>query len=217
MKKGLLIIIIVLQVAICPAQRTIKDVLLAMPDSIIPYLNAGQKAELCKFSSRNDSLTVKNMMGGETYIDTLNSTFAQITLNEVTSIQLRLLPQNDTAQVICMVKTYSKPVADSTIKFYTTGWKGLPNTFGLPNKDDVAAMLNDLTACPDTMSAERYTELRAKLEPVIVSAELSSEAPTIKYSLSLPLLNKEEREDVQAIVRPQKFLWNGSGFRSLSE
>lgn len=208
MKRLLITTLAVLLTTTGFAQKTMKDVLAAMPDSIIPYINAAQRAELCKFSHTGDTLKVKNALNGDVYIDSISDTFLKMRLNSATDFQLKMLPLNDSTQILCTVKTLRKPVADSSIRFYTTDWNAVNDTFGLPDKNDTEAMLNLLTARPDTMSNDRYKELRDKIEPVIVSIDIASSEPVFTYSLSLPLLNKKERDEVKAIIKQKSFNWN---------
>ena len=39
---------------------------------------------------------------------------------------MKLLPLNDSVKVVCVVRTYLGPVADSKVSFYDTGWNELP-------------------------------------------------------------------------------------------
>lgn len=209
MRRLFITICSVLLTATGLAQKTIKDVFMAMPDSIIPYINAAQRAELCKFSGAGDTLKIKSALNGEVFIDSISNTFARIMLNSATDLQLKLLPASDSAQIICAVKTLRKPVADSSIKFYTTGWSVINGTFGLPDRNDTEAMLDCLTARPDTMSNDRYDELRRKIEPVIVSIDIANSGSDFTYRLSLPLLNKKEQDEMKAIIKQKSFNWGG--------
>lgn len=212
MKRLLILTLSAINLCCGFAQKNITDLLKTMPDSIIPYLNNNQKAELSKFSNAHDSLKVKNMLGGETSIDSLSNSFVRIKLNDDTDMQLKLLPLKDSTMIICAIKTYRKPVPDSSIKFYTTDWERIKDTFGLPTMSNVDAILDLLTERPDTMSTTRYNELRNELEPVIIEATFTGTEPTITYKLSLPLLNKEEMQGVKAILKQKSFKWNNKTF-----
>lgn len=212
MKRLLILTLSAINLCCGFAQNNVKDLLKAMPDSIIPYLNNNQKAELSKFSNAHDSLKVKNMLSGETSIDSINSSFARIKLTRFTDIQVKLLPMNDSTAIICAIKTYRKPVPDSNIKFYTTDWKEIKDTFGLPVTSNVDVMLDLLTERPDTMSTTRYNKLRNELEPVIIETAFTGTEPTITYKLSLPLLNKEEKTELKSIIKQKSFKWNSRTF-----
>jgi len=70
-------------------------------------------------------------------------------------------------------------------------------------------MLDCLTARPDTMSNDRYDELRRKIEPVIVSIDIANSGSDFTYRLSLPLLNKKEQDEMKAIIKQKSFNWGG--------
>lgn len=224
MKRTFFLVIMTLNIAFSTAQTaneevsrakpaTIKEVLMAMPDSIVQYLNSEQRAELCRFSNTQDTLKVKNTLNGETYIDSISDTFANVVLNNAAQMQIKLLPLNDSSQVVCTIKTVSKPVADSRVNFYSVDWNKLQDTFGLPNQNNEKVMLGLLTVCPDTMSMERYNELIDKIEPVITSASFSREEnATITYSLSLPMLDREEKDVLKSIIKQKSFNWDGHSF-----
>lgn len=54
------------------------------------------------------------------------------------TLELKLLPLNDSVKVICAVSTYFAPAGDSRIAFYDTNWKELPcrNFIQLPQEGD---------------------------------------------------------------------------------
>jgi len=214
MKRFSFLIIAVLHLTFSYGQRTMQDVLTSMPGSIVPYIKAEQMAKLCKFSSERDTLKkISNSLNGETSIDTMSVTYAKIALNDMVQMQIKLLTLNDSAQIVCTIKTIRKPSADSEICFYTPDWMKLDCTFGLPSQNDEEGILNLMTVRPDTMSTDRYDELRRKIEPVMVSATFTGDAKlTITYSLSLPLLNKTEREKIKAIIKQKSFNWDGAFF-----
>lgn len=213
MKRLMLVFFTLASALLANAQISINDIISKIPNEIAPYLNNEQKTELGKFAGNNDTIAVKNMLNGTTTIDSINSSYARIKLSNTSDIQIKLLPLNDSSQVICVIKTLKKPVADSKIMFYTAGWERINNNFGLPINDTTPTkILDELTASPDTMSSTRFIELRNLLEPVIMSAEFIDEDNVIKFSLSLPLLNSEEKESVRSIVKQKSFKWDGEIF-----
>lgn len=103
-----------------------------MPETIIPYIGEEQREEICKFTNETDTIKIKNELNGFTEVNLSGTDFARIKLNESATLQIKLLPVNDTAQVICMVKTMTAPISESDVKFYSTGWSLIDNNFGLP-------------------------------------------------------------------------------------
>lgn len=200
--------------SLCPtiAQKTIKDVLATVPEKVVPYLNSEQWAEINKFTNTQDSLTIKNSLNGTTAIDSINSSFVRLTLNEVSDLQVKLLSTNDSAQIICVIKTIKKPVPNSQIKFFSTDWDVLSDPFGLPTNDNDTKLLDMLTSRPDTMNVTRYDSLRNLIEPVIVNAKFKGTDNTLTYTLSLPLLNNADKKNLEAIIKQKSFKWDGKNF-----
>lgn len=44
------------------AQQTIKEIIGNMPESVIPYINDDQRAELQKFTGEKDTVKIKNVL-----------------------------------------------------------------------------------------------------------------------------------------------------------
>lgn len=199
--------------SLCPAlaQKTIKDVLTSVPETVVPYLNSGQWAEISKTIDVHDSLTVKNLLNGATRVDSLSDSYVRVALTKISDLQIKLLPSKDSMQVICVIKTVKKPVPTSEIKFYSTSWSTLASSFGLPDGKDADELLSMFTQCPDTMDIAVYDSLCWLIEPIIVSAEFGNDN-TLTYTLSLPMLSKEEKLKIQAILRQKSFKWNGKTF-----
>ena len=212
MKKLFFLLLAIANSVACPAQLTIKDVLTSMPTEVAPYLNDKQKSELGKFLNSTDTVTVNNIVGGTTVVDSVSNTFVRIRLSKSSDIQIKLLPLNDTTRIVCVVKTVTKPVPDSSISFYSTEWNKLNDNFNLPDKNDPKTMLALLTARPDTMNADRYAELQDMIEPVITSVAFKGKENSLTYSLGLPMLNKAERDEIKAIIKQKSFNWNGKIF-----
>lgn len=213
MRKFTPIIIMLFYVSAITAQTTIRNILGNMPENMTPYLNAGQRAEIIRFTESKDSIKVKNSLNGMTSVETVNDNFIKISLNEAASMQMKLLPLNDSTQIICTVKTIKTPIPESTIKFYTTEWLPIDSTFNLPETDKPDTMIELLVQRPDTMSESRFNELRNYIEPVIISAEISNDDNIITYNLSLPLMPGDKSDELKAIIKKKSFKWNGDKFK----
>lgn len=213
MRKFIPIIIMLFYVSAITAQTTIRSILGKMPENMTPYLSASQRAEIIKFTESKDSIKIKNSLDGMTSVDTVDNDFIIIRLNEVASIQMKLLSLNDSTQIICTVETVKSPVPESTIKFYTTEWMPVDSTFSLPETDKPDTMIKLLLHRPDTMSESKFNELRNYIEPVIISADISNDNNTITYDLSLPLVPHDKFDELRAIIKKKSFKWDGSRFK----
>lgn len=195
------------------AQQTIKEIIGNMPESVIPYINDDQRAELQKFTGEKDTVKIKNVFNGTTSIDTISSNYAKISMNKVADMQLILLPTSDSTQIICAIKTVNSPIKDSSIRFYSTDWQPINSTFGLPENPDTDSLMNMFVQKPDTITEENFTKLRNYIEPVIVYADFKSQNNIITFNLSLPFIPKDKINELKAITKKISFKWNGQFFK----
>lgn len=213
--KTLITTIIALSLGITTAwaQHTATSVLHNMPNELLPYINDNQMDEIGKFTIDNDTVKIKNELNGTSTVTTINDDFAKVDLNESSLMLIKLLPVNDSTQIVCLVRTVKTPVPESDVNFYTTSWKKINSRFNLPDTHDDEAMVDAMTQRPDGMSEARFNELRDYLEPVIISADIPEGGNTIVFTMSVPLTTEKERNDVKAILRQKTFKWNGTTFK----
>lgn len=211
MKKVYLFIILLISVNSLSAKITMEEAWKSMPDSIIPYLNAGLRTEMIDLYNGGHATETKNILEGNSRILQVKADFAEIRLNSSAIMQLQLYDKLDSTQVICMIKTYGTPAVESEIAFYTTNWERINGNMGLPDMSDASLMANILTAKSDTMDIERYEELKGKLEPITVVAEIK--AKDIVFTPVSVLLTKEEKNLIDQIILQKSFKWNGEIFK----
>ena len=197
------------------AQISMRDVWLSMPDSILPYLNKNQRLEHLDFLDMHVTSEVKNLLGGEGRMDTLTADYTMVHLTAASTLQMKLLTQSDSTQLICFVKTFHAPEPESSVLFYDQNWKLVSASYGLPLSLSSEEVLKHFTFQPEGMDSERYEELCKMIEPVMLSARLSPESSDIVFQLSTPTFTQKEKEEVKAIVKQIKFKWNGETFKEL--
>lgn len=191
--------------------KSLRDLWTSMPDSLLPVLDKNLRLEMVELEDMGVKPEVKNLLGENCVMDTLTSNFLQVATSEVSSLQVKLLPQEAGDSLLCVVKTFCAPEKESEVAFYNQDWKLL----------DVKACLDETAtfvasyfqAKPDTMQEERYQELKASLEPVMFYAELSPQENTIIYHLSTPLVTRKEKTALQALLLQRKFNWDGKSFK----
>ncbi len=193
------------------AKISIFDALSTIPKDIIPSLNDEQRSELLLNRDTNDSLKIKNMLDGTTSIDTIAPDFVKISASTALDLQIRLLPRNDSTQIICLVKTYTVPISESTVSFYNTDWSALTTNFDLPNPNDPDALLASFIQRPDTMPESTFNDLCKFFEPVVISADFSKIA-NFSYILSIPPTSNDKTALLKSIIKPLIFKWNGENF-----
>lgn len=193
------------------AQSPMRDLWIQMPDSVVAYLDVNSRTEMADFYEMKVKTGSKNLLEGKSAIDSLTSDYIHVTLNSSTTLQIKKL-QTESSFVICLIKTFTAPEPESEVSFFSSSWKPLKETFGLPVTNDASSLIEQFTTRPDTISQERYEELASMLDPVMISAEMSVNEQVVTFSLSRPLIEKSEILNINAIFKQRKFKWNGQTF-----
>lgn len=169
--------------------QNINSVFVEMPDSLSPLLTKVNRQDFADFLSSGMKAVVKNKFGGKSEMLKLTDNYLLLESSSVTKEEMKLLPLNDSVNVLCFVKTYSGPVEDSTVKFYSTDWNELPsNSFILlPQHDDFYKIPSD-----SIMSINKGDAVQ---EMFIFHASLSEKNNdlVIKYK-TLDVMEKESAE-----------------------
>lgn len=199
------------------AQISLRDTWLSMPDGMIPYLNKNLRLEHLDFVDMGVKSEVNHQLNGICVMDTLTADYTHVTLSKSSSLELRLLPVNDSTKIICMLRTFKAPAEESEIFFYDSKWNSLTDDYGLGmviNQDSLNTekLLSSFVQRPDTMTSERFEELCKLIEPVMVYASFDVAEPVVTFRLSVPLATPEDREQLKSILQPRRFKWNGKKF-----
>lgn len=220
LKRLNIIILLVCAPILVRAQISLRDAWLSMPDGMIPYLNKNLRLEHLDFVDMGVKSEVNHQLNGVSVMDTLTVDYTHVTLSNSSSLELRLLPVNDSTKIICMVKTFKAPAEESEIHFYDAKWNQLAGDYGLKqikNQDntDVDILLSNFIQKPDTMTSERLEKLSKLIEPVMVYASFDVAEPILTFKLSIPLATPDDREQVKSILRSRRFKWDGGQFREI--
>lgn len=191
--------------------KTMKDLLVSMPDSIVPLLNKNLRTELVELHEMKVKAEVNNLLGETSVMDTITRNFFQIRLDAACSFQVKMLPAAEGDSLLCMVRTFSAPEKDSEVMLFDQQWRTL-DTSRLFGGKGLADVQESLMQKPDTMSEQRFRELKTMVEPRMMSAILFEHDNSIVFRLSLPLLSEEEKKQVNAIKVQRKFNWDGKCF-----
>ena len=186
MNKRIVISALLAILTILPlSATTIKELWIAAPDSLFPYLDKAKRLELV------DVRETKNKLDGISKLDTLTSSFMQVSLNKLTQVQMKLVPV-DGDTLICMVKTYMLPESDSEVVFYDTNWR---------LKRRVALDWRNYVAKADTMSNETFKRKLESLKLAFVKATINADNNLMDLEVEAPLQPKEEKTDLSAILQ----------------
>ena len=206
MKRTAIAILVVVMAFPAMAQRTMRDFIITMPDSLVEYLNKTKRTEMVDFYDMGVKAETFNLLQGSTVLDSLTNTFADISVNKSQRMQLALLPLHEADTLICMVNSFLGEAPESEVHFFNTQWMPMPSKDFL---DEVTS--SQLMQRPDTMDVERYDELVRFFDPVMIAAVMTPDSNLI-FQLSTPMVTTEEKKQLDVIMLQKKFKWNRQRF-----
>lgn len=193
--------------------QTAKECFKAIPDSLTPLLTQVNRADFIDFLESDMRAEVTNRFNRKSEMTRLTEDYIRIQMTERSSWQMKVLPLNDSVNVVCTVATVQGPVADSDILFYTTDWKPLPADSFLQEPD-----ANDFVEVPGSLQDNRIRPALAKIDMPLLSAELSDNSDTLTTTFTTPCyLDKETAEILKSYIRPiRKYVWRNGRFRPIT-
>ena len=190
--------------------QDMKSVFVAMPDSITPLLTKVNKEDCIDFLASDMKAIVKNRFGNVAEMKTLTDDYVLMQTSEVGTLEMKLLPINDSTKVVCMIKTVCVSACDSSIRFYASDWsKQLDATefLQLPSKDAFFLLNDSLT--------DEAVLARKKADMHLMKAQLSEDDYSLTFIYTTPdYLNKEDREKLLTHLRKEPIVlkWNEGRF-----
>jgi hypothetical protein len=210
MRKVLLIVVSVL-CGISASAQDMKSVFIAMPDSITPLLTKVNKEDFVDFLDSNMKAEVKNRFDGTAEMKVLTEDYTLVQTSEIGTLEMKLLPVNDSTKVICMVKTVCASACDSDVRFYTSDWS---------KELDAASLLQrpsaDVFFLPNDTLSEEGVLIRKKADMHLMKVSLSKDNPTLTFIYTTPdYLNQEDKEKLLPHLRKEPVVleWKDGQFR----
>ena len=210
MKKNILLVFLCF-FALSAFAQNMKSVFVAMPDSITPLLTKVNKEDCIDFLDSNMKAEVKNRFDGTAEMKVMTEDYTLVQTSEVGTLEMKLLPVNDSTKVICMVKTVCATACDSEIRFYTSDWK---------EELDAQAFLTEPKESdfflPNDSVTEESVLIRKKADMLLMKASLSKDDVSLTFIYTTPdYLNEEDREKLLPYLRkePVVLQWQEGKFR----
>ena len=210
MRRRLMIFVCMFCVMSVMAQD-MKSVFVAMPDSVTPLLTKVNREDCIDFLASNMKAVVKNRFGNVAEMKALTDDYVLMQTSEVGTLEMKLLPLADSTKVICMVKTVSAPVADSSVRFYTSDWSKQ-----LDAKEFLQLPPMDAFFLPNDSLTDEAILTRKKADVHLMKAHLSKEDSSITFIYTTPdYLNEEDREKLLPHLRKEPIVlrWSEGKFR----
>lgn len=99
-----------------------KELFVAMPDTLVPLLTKVNREDFGDFLASKMKAEVRNRFGKTSEMTELTDDYLYLKMTSASSMEMKLLPLNDSLKVVCVIQTYQAPVADSKVRFYDTDW-----------------------------------------------------------------------------------------------
>lgn len=204
--KRTIIVCLCLTALFTASAKDMRELWLSMPDSLIGYMDKSKRLALLDHVDMNTTAELTNKLEGKTSLDTLTSNCMQVTLNNVVDLRMTLLPstgEGATDSILCVVRTYRNAEPESIVELYDQSWKRL-------RKIDFDAEM--FFNRPDTISQERYEQIRSLVSVLFVKAELREGSDVLVLTPSLPFNTREEKEKIKSIILQTNVKWSGKTF-----
>jgi hypothetical protein len=169
------------------------------------------KEDFVDFLDSNMKAEVKNRFDGTAEMKVLTEDYTLVQTSEIGTLEMKLLPVNDSTKVICMVKTVCASACDSDVRFYTSDWS---------KELDAASLLQrpsaDVFFLPNDTLSEEGVLIRKKADMHLMKASLSKDVPTLTFIYTTPdYLNQEDKEKLLPHLRKEPVVleWKDGQFR----
>ena len=209
--QRILLIVLTFFCALSATAQNMKSVFVSMPDSIAPLLTQTNKEDCIDFLDSNMKAVVKNRFGNEAEMKALTENYVLMQTSPVGTLEMKLLPVNDSTNVVCMVKTVCASACDSEVHFYTSDWSKK-----LDAKNFLQTPEADAFFLPNDTLTDEDILIRKKADMHLMKVSLSQDDASLTYIYSTPdYLNKEDREKLLPHLRKEPIVlrWQDGKFR----
>lgn len=209
--QRILLIVLTFFCAMPMVAQDMKSVFIAMPDSIAPLLTQVNKEDCVDFLDSNMKAEVTTRFGGTAEMKVLTEDYVFLQTTPSSTLEMKLLPVNDSTKVVCMVKTVCASACDSEIHFYTSDWKGKMAVGDFLQKPEQEAFY-----LPNDSVTEESVLIRKKADMHLMKASLSKEDASLTFIYTTPdYLNKEDKKQMLRYLNPNPvvFQWKDGKFR----
>ena len=209
MMKRIVYTFLLLAMSLHMAARTpMRNWLVTMPDSVMPLLTKNDRLDFIDFYDAKMAAVVTNRMEGKSRMDTLTADYVHFAYTPSTEVEMKLLPVNDSTDVLCMVTTIKAAVNDSRIAFFDEAWQPLEvsDYMAEPCVEDFHS------TTPQDDSVRRAW---SKMDAFFRTYHLCAEDASLRCVLTaLDNLSEEDRVEVMPYMRsePMVYRWNNGRF-----
>lgn len=207
-KLRILFILLLSGCLLSGSAKTMRELWVSMPDSLISYLNADQRQAMLNFMGMGLKGDASNSFGGQCVVDSLTDDYLHVVLSERSELAVKRLPALQGDSVVCVIRTWSAPEKESSAFIYTQDWQ-----LAGPAVDASADLRRRLIVCPDTMPKPDFERLLSQIDFSMVSLRMDAGTSNLLAALSVPSVEKSIKEALRPMVRLTTLKWNGITFK----
>lgn len=191
--------------------QSLRTLFVNMPDSLSLLLTQNDRADFVDFLDSKMKARVKNEFEGMSELKELTVDYLLLQISSSSTLQLKLLPVNDSVQVVFAVETFSAPAANSFLRVFDTGWHPLP----LADYVDALPVQDDFLLKADTVDVARRNDALRFADMFLMKADLNPETLQLEFIYTTPdYMDKESAEALKPylVAEPIRYGWQSGRF-----
>ncbi len=192
--------LIALAMSAAPAMaQRVADVFVSMPRELLPALTDVNRADLVDFIDNGMRAAVTNAFDSTVVMTRMNDTYISLKTSAAGTMQLKMLPLNDSTNVVCIARTVCPGACLSDVRFYTTGWERLDEDdhFTMPQVEDFL-IHSDSTFMADSVAHSSLADID------LFEIELSPDSPSLTVRTTVAdYATREEADRLRRWLKPQ--------------
>ena len=209
MVKKISLIVTCFLITIGSYAQTARSLYINMPDSLNQLLTKSNREDFADFMDSKMKAEVQNRFNANSDMKELTTDYLLVQTTKVSTFQMKVLTMPDSTRIICAVKTFYGPVADSEIHFYNTKWHELSdsNYVHVPEQSDFLTSV-------DTTQEEAYIDATSAISMDFIKADLSSKDNSLSFTYTSPeTLCKEDLAKLSPFLKkdPVILYWDVKG------
>ncbi len=202
MKKVFVILFLLCGCSAIAQAQDIRKLFIEAPDSVLPLLDSGSRADCVDFADAGMLYPVTNRFSGKCVMKELSDSCLLLQTSGASMFEMMLLPYNGSF-VICVINTVFAEAADSRIAFFDSDWKRL-DTERFFTAPAIADFFTDLS------TAGKQAE---KCDMYLVSLKRGDAGKTIVAEYTMPdYMTPDDAAAIRPLLRKITYTWNGVRF-----
>lgn len=184
---------------------TAADLFVSAPASVFPTIDPLTRMDMIDYFQAGSGKPSKNLVGGECRIIEESPEKLTVKTSDVSEYTLAVLPASSgKGKIIMLSRTLKTPVEDSTVAFYTTGWKEIKGLFTVPTLEE--------WLLPEGKKNRKDVENAVPF--VLAKLEYFPDRQAMTFTNNLPEYIPEESLGVarSSLRKSLTYKWNGKRF-----